>query len=98
MAHPKDTPGYEGEINRAKELKKEHADRGISFSQARVMARIEMNPESNDDARFIGWDARNYPMFNNKFGSSVALRSGGIDLPDAPFDLLPEVRQEGLVI
>lgn len=90
---PKDTPGYEGEIKRAKELKKEHSNRGISMDQARAMARVEIGPANA--TRFVGWDGRNYPMFYNDGMTHAVLRSGGTDLPDEPFELLPG---EGVVV
>lgn len=59
--HRDDSPDYPGLTHRARDLRRRFTH--LSRMQAQVIAAVEIRPDRNGDAQFIGWDARRYPVF-----------------------------------
>jgi N-acetyl-anhydromuramyl-L-alanine amidase AmpD len=86
LRHPNDSPDYPGITNLTKEIRQKYPH--LTRQQAYVMAAVEIRPDRNSDSRFVGWDAKNRPVFERvEFGTtrlSAQTRSGDPTTPAQP--------------
>jgi len=78
-----DSPDYPGAKDLARKLRDKYPH--INNRQAYVMACVQIRPDRNSGSKFVGWDQRRRPVFEDKDGHFIATnKSGNPSEPEFP--------------
>lgn len=79
----RDSPDYPGAYKLARELR--HKFPHINRRQAYIMACVQIRPDRNSDSKFVGWDQKLRPVFQERDGRFLAtMKSGNPTEPTFP--------------